>query len=702
MDVNEYRKEFIEELRMDAAINCTDTDDEFVARSLEILESLGEVSDPVKFYFGKQGRRNRMMQFNAYAFDEADGSIILIISDFKDTFNLETLTRTQIDVLYKKMVSFIDEVYKGNIGDYCDDADPTLDVAKEIRIKIGADIERSSILKFKFYIISNSKLSEQVKSLKREDLLERHVELNVWTIERYFEIMQSFSNEPIVINVNEFGISGIPCLKAKMNDEIDYDAYLAIITGKFLADIYLAYGSRLLEGNVRAFLSIKGKVNKGIRNTIIKEPTKFFTYNNGVAVTAEHVEFMQGENGLEITCMRDLQIINGGQTTASLASAIIKKDNKELSNIFVPMKLTVIKTTGSEDERGEIYNNMVQKISKCANCQNPVKDADFFSNSPFHILIEKMSRKYMAPPIHGNLHPTVWYYERFRGKWEQEQMKLTKSEREKFKAKYPKEQKLTKELLAMYLITLDCLPYVVARGSAKNMKYFADNIDRQYTTSKEQFNEFYFKRAICAAIIFKNVDKLLYRQPWYPKGGNKAQIVPYTISKIINCIPVGLSLNFMIIWQKQELYQSLIHEVEIVCKIAHEFLADSHGIIVREYAKDVKTWEEFKCIPYSLTERFLIDLVPMEEIQSEARQAKKEQKLDNDLALEIIVLRFGADYWRRLLKIGLEKKVLNIKEMELLKIGTQIDSLTPKIPSSLQAKKMMEIRDKLDSEGIVV
>ena len=702
MDINEYRREFIEELRADAAINCTDTDDQFVARSLEILESLGEVNDPVKFYFGKQGRRNRMMQFHAYGFDEADGSVILIISDFKDTFGIETLTRAQIDVLYKRMVSFIDEVYKGKLSDYCDDADPTLDVAKEIKIKIGADIAQSSILKFKFYIISNAKLSEQVKSLKRDDLLERHVELNVWTIERYFETMQSFNNEPIVINVNEFGISGIPCLKAKMNDGLDYDAYLAIIPGKFLADIYLTYGSRLLEGNVRAFLSVKGKVNNGIRKTIIKEPTKFFTYNNGVAVTAEHVEFRQSENGLEIICMRDLQIINGGQTTASLASAIIKKDNTELSDIFVPMKLTVIKTIDSEDERGEIYNQMVEKISKCANCQNPVKDADFFSNSPVHILMEKMSRRYMAPPIHGNPHATVWYYERSRGKWEQEQMKLTKAEREKFKAKYPKEQKITKEELAKYLNTLDCLPQLVATGSAKNMKYFAGKIDGQYTASKEQFNEFYFKRAMCAAIIFKSVDKLVNRQPWYPKGGNKAQIVPYTISKIITSIPKGFALNFMLIWQKQELYPSFIHEVEIVSKMAHEFLADSHGVIVREYAKDIKTWEKLKCIPYCLTQQFFMDLAPMEEIQSEERKAKKEQKLDNGIALEIQVVHFGADYWRRLLKIGLEKKVLNMREMDFLRIGTQLDSLRPKIPSSLQAKKMMEVRDKLDLEGIVV
>ena len=210
----------------------------------------------------------------------------------------------------------------------------------------------------------------------------------------------------------------------------------------------------------------------------------------------------------------------------------------------------------------------------------------------------------MAPPVQGNPYPTVWYYERSRGKWEQEQMKLTKSEREKFKAKYPKDQKLTKEELAKYLNTMAGMPHIVAMGSAKNMKYFAENIEKQYTASKEQFNEFYFKRAICAAIMFKTVDKLVNKQPWYPKGGNKAQIVPYTISKIVSSIAKGFDIDFMLIWKKQVLYPSFIHEVEIVSKIAHEFLVNSSGVIVREYAKNVKTWDEFKSIPYSLSERF--------------------------------------------------------------------------------------------------
>lgn len=702
MDINEYREDFINELRTDATINNTDTGDEFVRRSLELLETMGELQDPIQFYFGKQGRRNRMMQFHAYSYDDADGSIVLVISDFSDNNKPDTLTNSKIDILYKRMTAFIDESYKGNLREYCDDADETLNIGKEFRNLMGEDISVSKVLKFKFYIITNSMLSTQVKSLRKEDLFDRPVELNVWTIERFFEIAQSNRNEPIYINVSDYGISGISCLKAELNERLDYDAYLAIVPGKFLADIYLTHGSRLLEGNVRAFLSVRGNVNKGIRNTIIKEPMKFFTYNNGIAATAENIELYYGPKGLEIIGVKDFQIINGGQTTASLASAIIKKDNPTLEGIFVPMKLTVIKPLIDENEYEEQYNNMIEKISKCANCQNPVKDADFFSNSPFHILMEKMSGKYMAPPVGGKPNNTIWYYERSRGKWEQEQMKMTKSEREKFKLKYPKDQKITKEELAKFLNAYDCFPHLVSSGSAKNMKWFAESIEKKYNFAKEQFNEFYYKQAICAAILYKTTDKIVNKQPWYPKGGNKAQIVPYTISKIMSTIPKDKTINFNLIWQKQNLYSSFVHEIEIVSKISHEFLEDSHGIIVREYAKSHKTWDKFKSITYNLTDEFYGDLIDKIEITEEKSRAKKEQRLENDISTEIQVIKYGAEYWRRLLKEGLEKRILNPKEVDFLSLGAQLDGVNPIIPSSSQAKRMLEVRDKLDLEGIVV
>ena len=447
MEIDEYRIEFLNQLRNDASLNQNDVDDDFINTTVEMLEELGELSDPYPFSCDMRGLHGRAMAFDAYAFDDADSSIVLLISDFQNSVEKTTLTNTHIDELYSRMRYFIEEAYAGNIRKYCDDSDPIIDIAKEFKRRIGVNSLNTEVLKFKFYIITNSVLSSQVKNVKKEDVLGRPVELNLWTMERFYQSMLSSTNETIQIRCRDYGISGIQCLKANLGNNNAYDSYMAIVPGAFLAKIYLDHGSRLLEGNVRAFLSVRGKVNKKIRETIIgKHPENFFTYNNGISVVAHSIELSPDKS--KIVAFNNFQIINGGQTTASLASAKVKKEvsDENLDKIYVPMKLTVlnIENDMTEDEEAK-YQDIVQKISKSANCQNPVSDADFFSNDPFHVTMETLSLKHLAPPVNGSPHQTTWYYERSKGRWEQEQMKMTDAQREKYKAKNPKNQVVKKE-----------------------------------------------------------------------------------------------------------------------------------------------------------------------------------------------------------------------------------------------------------------
>ncbi len=91
-------------------------------------------------------------------------------------------------------------------------------------------------------------------------------------------------------------------------------------------------GGRLLEGNVRSFLSLRSTVNKDIRATILKDPEHFFVYNNGIAVTVEDMTLNDKGKLLKAT---DFQIINGGQTTASLARAVYS-DKADVSRFGLP------------------------------------------------------------------------------------------------------------------------------------------------------------------------------------------------------------------------------------------------------------------------------------------------------------------------------------------------------------------------------
>lgn len=750
MDYQEYKEDFLNTLRADSVHSGTDTEDEFLNHTLDLLMDFNELDSPEMTGMGdKKGKGGRLMRADGYCFDETDHSLILLISDFQDSREPDKLTRTRVDELYWRLYYFLDEVCNGNISTYFDDSDDVLKISDYIRRRMNAQHDDPQlILKVKFYILTNKELDTRLlstnllettisntrgkkkkakttKKIKKENFNGKPLEIALWYPERFFEMENSNNNEPIVIDVAEdYGCNGIPCIKGNIGDNLDYEAYIAIIPGKLLADIYIEHGSRVLEGNVRAFLGTGGSksVNSGIRRTINTDPTKFFTYNNGIATTASDVETNFVDGQLYITKIVDLQIINGGQTTASLAEAVLKKTNTDLKGIYVPMKLTVIDDRESEDENGiRFYDAMVQSIAKFANSQNKVTAADLFSNDPFHIQMEQMSKKYLAPPGQSAV-PTGWYYERSRKKYKQEQIKLSKDSQKRFQSKFPKSQVITKEQLAMYITTVFSLrPDIVSKGKNWTMKAFGTEISEIYKKNKEAFNEFYFKKCICAAIIYRTVDSYLEthkdsaRKPtgfWYKTGGYKLNIVPYSIAKIISSIPEGLSLDWTQIWNKQAISSSFMREIEIVTKMTNDFICDSNGVIVTEYCKKLSTWEEFRDkIGYSPSADFLSELISTAEVKEYEHDAKSDKKDDNNLKNIMAIINRGADYWQNLVRIAQNNRI-SVSYQELTAIKQLIDmSVTGKLPITSSGKVpskvtkavqlALALEDKLKTEGLL-
>lgn len=703
MEIEKFREQFIDQLRFDADHNGTEPEVQFLNKMLEDLESIGELNDPVPMSVEMNGRRNRKMAFDAYAYDEADSALILIACDFnneRDT--VKTLTNGRINELYSHMLYFLDEALNGKISDYCDDSNPAIIVAKEFRKRVGKSMLDTEILRFKFYILSDSVLSKQVKSIAQEDYEGRPVELNIWTLERIFQTFQSDASEIVEFDTAEFGCDGIQYLKADLGDESEYDAYMGIVPGKFLADIYLKYGSKLLQGNVRAFLSVRGKVNKGIRKTIIESPQNFFTYNNGIAIVARSVGF--SEDGSRITHFKDLQIINGGQTTASLANAIIRKEDKKgMGNLFVPMKLTVLNVENDmSEEEVERYNEITKTISRCANCQNPVSDADFFSNHPFHVMMENLSRKVMAPPAAGKPYQTIWFYERSRGKWEQEQMKLTDAKRKTFCEQHPKNQVIKKEKLAKCWNTILMNPHQVCQSSAINFSRFADYVEDIYEKSKESINEEFFKKGVCSVIIFDELDTLVNKSDWYPKGGNKAQIVPYAIAKLISLIPSDADLDWRTIWNKQTMYPALANELLKLAYEAHNFLLDeAKGGIVRTISRTQAVWGNFKKYKYTLSDTFIKSLISKEETRTVEAAAKREHKFNAKLEAGVEIVKLGAAYWMKFYNDMTKANILSYGDLDFIK---SIASVVAKynIPTPRQCDRLVKIVNLAEDKGYVM
>ena len=701
MTLDEFRLDLHNELKQNASINQNTMDDEFLVSKLNLLEQLQELDSPTIYYFQRTGRSNKIMQLDGYAFDDSEKSLSIILSDFSEDEDPEPLINTKIETYVGRMIYFIEECLNDGIAEYCDDSDEIIPIARDIRRRLtmlnsGSRIDES-IEKIKLYIITNRKLSTRVKKLKEKSIFDIGVDTHIFDIERFYEIeLSGRETEPVLIKMEDYDFPlGVPCVLAEMKETSDYDAYLGIIPGKLLSDIYYDHGSRLLEGNVRAFLSTRGNVNKGIRNTIMREPTRFFTYNNGIATTASRIEVVNGIDGLRITEIEDFQIINGGQTTASLTSAAIK-DKNTLDGVYVPFKITVVK---KEDE----YEEIVSYIAKYANSQNKVTAADMFSNHRFHIQMEKLSEKILAPASNEIVHPTVWYYERSRGKYEQKMFKyVTKSERDKFQRKYPKNQVIKKEELAKYLNTINGLPHHVSKGAMRNMQEFAKVIDKMWQSNKEQINDHFFRRAVAATIIFRNVDKLVYKMPWYEKGGYKANIVTYAIAKLVDSLPTGYSLDYDRIWKNQTISNAFSREIEILGNLTQEFILDSKGMIVTEYCKKEETWKRFKAVKYNLSEELINELVDESIEISKQSNAVKEEKLDNKLSAEIMVYNLGEEFYRDLLNNATKYREFIPHDGSMLEFALEMYSSNPKVPTSKQSKEILRIINKYQDLGVIL
>lgn len=694
MNLEEFRSDWVGDLRVAAEANQSDPHSEFVFDAIEQLQEAEEVENVELGYFEGIGPKGTKLVIDGYAFDSVDKSCVLLISDFSNSDQIETLAPSDIDRLYNKMCFLVEAALSGYIVDNKFEESTT---GYSFAVEANRLFNNGEISKFRFYILTDKKLSERVKNIQKSPIAGKKVDLNAWDINRFFQLYASSQGkEEIEIDSSTLAGGGIPYVSA--TDGEDYSAYLAVVPGQFLADTYLLYGSRLLEGNVRSFLSIRGKVNKAIRGTILQEPDMFFAYNNGIAATASAIETTI-ENGVAvITKINDMQIINGGQTTASIANAVIQ-DKANLEGVFIPMKLSVV----DHDKAKE----MIPIISRSANSQNKVDEADFFSNHPYHVRIEEYSRKILAPPIDGNQYQTAWFYERARGQYVQEQMKLTRSERKRYQLKNPKAQLLRKVDVAKFINSYEQKPHIVSRGAQFNMRNFAESIDRQWKASDQgaDFSEYYYKKLIALAIIFKSTERIVSAQQWYQEiKAYRANIVTYSVAVIMNQIEKkhkGKTIDFLRIWNTQSIGGELEAQLVKTTREVFDFITrdDRTTLNVTEWCKKEDCWKRAEGYDFTILETFAEKLISTGDEQVEKEIAQKEQKVSNQINAEIELVTLGADYWRRVLDFGRNDRLLSEMEDGLLNVAATFDT-TGRVPSDKQAKLIMQIRNRLYDEGL--
>ncbi len=427
----------------------------------------------------------------------------LIVADYTGEFERETLTKSIAELAFDRAQYFLEEVFSGRLAKEIEESSAAADLVELLQFK------KEDIRKYKLLLFTDGFMSGRITNIDTTMFENIPVERQIWDIERIYKNYTSSANEPVEVDFLEYTKGeGVPCLEASVANSDDYKSYLCIIPGEVLADIYDKYGSHLLEGNVRSFLSTKVAVNKKIRETILRSPQNFFAYNNGISATAIELKVENRPEGKFIVFAKDFQIINGGQTTASLSNARYK-DRARLSGIFVQMKLTLV------DADSEKSSELVRNISRSSNSQNKVSDADFFSTHPFHIRMEQISRRIFAPSTGGAQFETKWFYERAKGQWLQAQMQMTKSQKEKFVAQHPKKKVITKTDLAKVRNSWAGLPQTVSKGAQTNFLKYAEIIDENWNKNDSVYNEQYYKESVALMILFKYTEWLVLHQPWF-------------------------------------------------------------------------------------------------------------------------------------------------------------------------------------------
>lgn len=689
-DLIKYKKLLSEEFISISESEKTTEEKAFIDFVIELLLENEEASDLVRSYFSTtQG--SRKIEIDGYGYKDEDETFVLFLSRYDTEDELRTITQTEINQLQRFMEAFVESSLSKYIQNNVEFSSNGKEIANELLRKYTFD----HILKFKFYIFTNSRLSDRVDSIIPKPIQGKKLEIDVWDIDRiYNSDANNREKEEIIIEINE----GLPCIKAFEDKEAGYSSYLSVISGELLAKAYDKYNSRLLEKNVRDFLTFSGKVNKGIRGTIKNKPEFFFTYNNGIATTAKEVEVKKTNEGTRIVKIIGFQIINGGQTTASIFFTKFK-DKADLSKVFVPMKLTVLNVSENTEE-------IIEKISRFSNTQNKVTDADFFSNSPFHRYFKEMSEKYLAPAVNGKQRQTLWFYERTKSSYRTAKLRLTKAQIEVFETQKPKNQVISKSDLAKYYTVFDCMPNVAAMGSVHYLKKFAGDITK-YKDIKTEVNEYFFKKSVAMAIIFKETTLLVKNQEWHESGiSYSSSIVYYTIAKLMYTIRTKLpnkTIDFMQIWNRQTMSQELIATLIDLSKKTYDFLNSKDREIeaVFNWSRSNKCWDRFKEYSFELSVGLCASLIKTDIEEEYIRRARKDQGEDLTINAESYVISKGISFWRKLFEVAeLSVDITYIDRMDLEAVANFYSTRKAPYKFSEIAKRLLAFIDRCNEVSL--
>lgn len=617
---------------------------------------------------------------------EARGCVLtLIVVDFSQDLEIKTLTQADMDADFRRLEKYLQSSLDPTFRSKLEVTSPGYDLAEMIASRW------ESVYKVRLFLLTNKVLSSRIKGKDPTSFAGRDVIYDVWDIKGFYQINAAAGErEPLVVDFTEYDQGPVRALLAS-DRSAEEPVYLTAIPGEELARIYDRWGARLLEQNVRVFLQARSKVNRGIKNTLDNDPAHFFSFNNGITGTAEGIHTTEGDGGLRIVALDNFQIVNGGQTTASVHAAY--KRGTDLSKVFVQAKITVV-----EPEKAR---ELVPRISEYANSQNRVSSADFFANHPYHVRMENFSRTISAPQQAGMLQTSKWFYERARGSYRDQQAYLTPAQKRKFALEYPRSQTFTKTDLAKYLMVWTDKAYIVNRGAQKNFTEFAVIIEKAWENSPDQFGERYFKEAVAKKIVFNATERIVQSRDWYEAGGYRAQHVALTIGLIWHAThKMRRNVNFQKVWNDQAVGPLLEAAIGLASDYVHDVLMNPGTGYrnISEWAKQERCWQAVKACEPAWDPRWLKELQTNEAVRDEIEAAKKDQHELTGIEYQTAVVNAGSSFWLDVINwLRTRRDLVSEKELGVLRTATRIDNGT--IPSDKQSAVLVQMMERLEKSG---
>jgi len=546
---------------------------------MDHLSEIGMTFEPVECHFeGKVGNAN--LRLSGYSLSEENDQLDLFVSLYANVDDPTPVPDAETKTAVEQCLRFLSLCAEGKMAPKLDPSSDVRSLAETLQA-IYDDLEQVRV-----YVITDRVAKS--KSFKTRDIGGKAVRLEVMDIERlHRHWSEGKPRDELVVDFTEASGGPLPCVFVPGEND-DYDYALTAIPAEALRLLYEKFGARLLEANVRSFLSVKGKgVNAGIQNTLRSAPERFMAYNNGIVIVADEMRLGKpGDGSSGISWLKGLQIVNGGQTTASIYFAKKKYPDTDLSRVRVPAKIIVMRAQDSAKEEA-----LVSDISRFANSQNAVRQSDLSANKPFHVEIEKLSRSVYCPDGVGQ-----WFYERAAGSYNTLLARegTTPAKLKALKEAIPAARRITKTDLAKYITAWDRKPDIVSLGSQKNFDRFMSGLTRADGQEAPLPSVGDFKAMIAKAKIYRDAQKLL--RPMFQAF--QANVTAYTVSLVSE--KLGARIDLDRIWAKQAASPELLAQIALWAKEVNDVLhASAGGKMVSEWAKRPECKEALLGASYS-------------------------------------------------------------------------------------------------------